>query len=73
MAMWSNSVVQVSEADAFEITQRLAREEGIFVGISSGAAVWAALQTAKRLGAGKQVVVVAPDNGARYLSIDGLF
>lgn len=68
-----DSVVQVSEADAFEITQRLAREEGIFVGISSGAAVWAALQTAKRLGAGKQVVVVAPDNGARYLSIDGLF
>ena len=68
-----DSVVQVSEADAFEITQRLAREEGIFVGISSGAAVWAALQTAKRLGVGKQVVVVAPDNGARYLSIDGLF
>ena len=53
-----------------EITRRLAREEGLLVGISSGAAVSAALRVAETLGEGKNVVVIAPDTGERYLSTD---
>jgi cysteine synthase A len=49
--------------------QALARKEGIFVGPSSGASVFAALQEARRLGAGKRVVCIAPDTGERYLSM----
>lgn len=68
-----DQVISVDEKDAYAITGRLAREEGIFVGISSGAAVWAALQIAKKLGKGKRVLAIAPDGGSRYLSIEGLF
>jgi len=46
----------------------LAKEQGILIGGSSGAAIYAAMQVAKRLGEGKKVVVIAPDNGERYLS-----
>jgi cysteine synthase A len=46
----------------------MAREEGLFVGMSSGAITWAALQVAKELGADKRVALIAPDSGARYLS-----
>jgi cysteine synthase len=53
-----------------DTARRLAKEEGILVGISSGAAVFAALTEAKKLGAGKIVVVVAPDTGERYLSTE---
>jgi len=53
-----------------EISRRLAREEGIFVGISSGAIVWASLQIARELGEGKRVVAVLPSFGERYLSSD---
>jgi len=63
-------VVQVSNDDALETGRRLAKEEGILAGISSGAAVYAALQIAAQLGAGKNVVVVAPDTGERYLSTE---
>jgi cysteine synthase len=56
------------EEDAFPVARRLAREEGLFVGMSSGAMVWAALQVARELGRGKRVVTVAPDSGARYLT-----
>jgi cysteine synthase A len=63
-------VVKVSTKDAFETSRRLARQEGIFVGISSGAACFAALDVAKELGTGKTVVVVLPDLGERYLSTD---
>jgi len=53
---------------AFEIARRMAKEEGILVGISSGANIYAALQLAKELGKGKTVLTVSPSNGERYLS-----
>ncbi|AVX31392.1 cysteine synthase A [Carboxydocella thermautotrophica] len=65
-----DQVIQVTNEDAMETARNLARKEGILVGISSGAAVWAALKVAKELGAGKRVVVVAPDTGERYLSTE---
>jgi cysteine synthase A len=65
-----DQLVRVSNEDAYEITRRLAREEGLLVGISAGAAVSAALQAAATLGEGKNVVVLAPDTGERYLSTD---
>ena len=61
-------VVQAWEEDAFPLARRLAREEGLFVGMSSGAITWAALQVARELGPGKRVAMIAPDSGARYLS-----
>jgi cysteine synthase A len=61
-------VVKAWEEDAFPIARRLAREEGLFVGMSSGAIVWAALQVARELGPGRRVATIAPDSGARYLS-----
>jgi cysteine synthase len=56
------------EEDAFPLARRLAREEGLFVGMSSGAIIWAALELARELGAGRRLVTIAPDSGARYLS-----
>ncbi|OLN32298.1 cysteine synthase A [Desulfosporosinus metallidurans] len=65
-----DELIQVSNENAYELTRRLAREEGLLVGISSGAAISAALQVAEQLGEGKNVVVIAPDSGERYLSTD---
>jgi cysteine synthase A len=61
-------VEDVTWEDAQRTAQRLAKEEGIFVGISSGAICWAGIQVAKDLGPGKRVVIVLPDTGERYLS-----
>jgi cysteine synthase A len=61
-------VVQAWEEDAFPLARRLAREEGLFVGMSSGAITWVALQIARELGPGHRVAMIAPDSGARYLS-----
>lgn len=61
-------VICVSEEESRITCRRLAREEGILAGISSGAAVYASLQVAKELGKGKRVVTILPDTGERYLS-----
>jgi cysteine synthase A len=61
-------LIKAWEEDAFPLARRLAREEGIFVGMSSGAIVWSALEIARQLGPGHRVVTIAPDSGARYLS-----
>ncbi|MDP2984319.1 MAG: cysteine synthase A [Candidatus Latescibacter sp.] len=66
-------VIQVSDKNAFEMAGRLAREEGLFVGISSGAAACAGLILAQELGPGKRVVVVFPDTGERYFSTHQYF
>jgi cysteine synthase A len=64
-----DEVIKVSNEDAGEVTKKLARQEGIFAGISCGAAMWAALEVAKRKeSAGKTIVVLLPDTGERYLS-----
>src|SRR5436190_4743181 len=64
-----DEVVTVEDGLAIEMTRRLAREEGVFAGISSGGAVWAALQVAKRKeNSGKMFVVIIPSTGERYLS-----
>ncbi|WP_058300507.1 cysteine synthase A [Gorillibacterium timonense] len=61
-------IIPVENDEAFETARRVAREEGILGGISSGAAIFAALKVAKKLGKGKRVIAVLPSNGERYLS-----
>ncbi len=63
-------VVKAWEEEAFPTARRLAREEGLFVGMSSGAIVQAALELARELGPGHRVACIAPDSGARYLSTE---
>ncbi|MHB8173679.1 MAG: cysteine synthase A [Nitrospirota bacterium] len=67
-----NEIVKVTDEEATVATRELAAKEGILCGISSGAALFAALKTARELGKGKSVVVILPDRGERYLST-GLF
>jgi cysteine synthase len=65
-----DQVITVSNDEAMNTARRLAAEEGLLCGISCGAAVFAALQTAAKLGQGKRVVVVIPDTGERYLTTE---
>ncbi len=66
-----DEIIQVTNDDAFATSRRLAREEGLVVGISSGAATWAALNVASRPeNKGKLIVVILPDTGERYLSTE---
>lgn len=65
-----DEIIQVEDEDAVNTSRALAAQEGILVGPSSGASVWAALQLAKKLGAGKRVLCIAPDTGERYMSMD---
>lgn len=65
-----DDIIQVSDEDARKITKRIAKEEGILLGISSGAAIYAALQIAKGKGNDKNLLVILPDTGERYLSTD---
>jgi cysteine synthase A len=69
---WSvvDRVVTAWEEDAFPLARRLAREEGLFVGMSSGAIAYVALQVARELGPGKRVAFISPDSGARYLTTE---
>jgi len=68
-----DTILTVSDEQAYETAKRLAKDEGLFVGISAGAACWAALKVAKELGSRKTVVVVFPDTGERYFSIQPYF
>jgi len=67
-----DEIITVKSKDAEEMTDRIAKEEGMLCGISSGANVLASLQVARKLGKGKKVVTVLPDRGERYLSL-GIF
>ena len=65
-----DEVIAVADEEALATARQMAREEGLLVGISSGAAAFAALRVAERLGDSKIVVVILPDTGERYLSTD---
>jgi cysteine synthase A len=65
-----DEIVQVEDENALDTARLLASREGILVGPSAGASVWAALQLARRIGQGKRVLCIAPDTGERYLSTD---
>ena len=63
-----DEIVQVWEEDSFPLARRAAQEEGMFMGMSSGGILWAALEVARRLGPGKRVATIACDSGSRYLT-----
>ena len=63
-----DGIIQVGDRDSFLMTRRLAREEGIFAGGSSGSAVWAVIQIAQDMKQKKNIVVILPDSGSRYMS-----
>ncbi|WP_100010843.1 cysteine synthase A [Lentibacillus sediminis] len=65
-----DEIIRIEDDQAISMVKQLARQEGIFVGPSGGAAVFAAIETAKRIGSGKKVVCIAPDSGERYLSMN---
>ncbi|MGM0899024.1 MAG: cysteine synthase A [Bacillota bacterium] len=65
-----DEIMAIEDEDAIDMFRRAAREEGVFVGPSAGATIYAAIEIAKRLGAGKKVLCIAPDTGERYLSMN---
>ncbi|WP_249869630.1 cysteine synthase A [Oceanobacillus saliphilus] len=65
-----DEIIQISDEDAIGLLRKLTREEGIFLGPSGAAVVYAAIEVAKKLGRGKKVVCIAPDTGERYLSMN---
>lgn len=65
-----DEVMAVKDGDAFATIKKLASKEGVLAGSSAGAAVWASIELAKRLGAGKRVATIIPDSAERYLSKD---
>ena len=65
-----NEILAVTDEDAIDMSRRLCREEGLLVGISAGANVWASAKVAKQLGAGKRVVTILCDTGERYLQME---
>jgi cysteine synthase A len=67
-----DEILQVKDEDAFKTAKAFVEKEGILVGISSGAAIYAAIQVARKLGKGKKVLAIAPDGGEKYISM-GLF
>jgi cysteine synthase A len=67
-----DEIIKVKDEDAFKIAKAFAETEGVLIGISSGAALYAAIQLAKKLGKGKKVLAVAPDGGEKYISM-GLY
>jgi cysteine synthase A len=64
----ADEIMMVKDPEAFGMVKRLAREEGVLAGSSGGAAAYAAVEVARRLGPGKRVVTVIPDSAERYLS-----
>ncbi len=68
-----DGTIQVSKEEAFEFTQKAAKQEGLFVGISSGASLAAVAKKIKELPAGSSILTFAYDLGERYLSVEGLF
>ena len=64
-----DEVVKVSDEEAFKITKLVAEKEGMLLGISSGAAIYVALEMAKKIGKGKKVLAIAPDGGEKYISM----
>jgi len=64
-----DEIIKITDEEAFDIAKRMAKEEGILVGISTGANIAAAIKVAKKLGKGKKVVTVAPDGGEKYISM----
>ena len=66
----ADEIIAVKDEDAYETARKLARTEGLFGGITSGANVWAAIQRARAIGAGKKIVTVLVDSGLKYLNGD---
>ncbi|MBE6053082.1 MAG: cysteine synthase A [Clostridium sartagoforme] len=64
-----DEVASVSDEDAYRVTKLIAEKEGILLGISSGAAIYVAMEMAKRLGKGKKILAIAPDGGEKYISL----
>ena len=68
-----DEIITVEDQEAYQMAKRLSREEGIFAGLSCGAAAVGALKIAKALGPKKTVITIFPDSGERYLSIEPYF